>query len=266
MAASSEEKRERQFSFIPLEGKKLKTLEDKDTKDLLTKWNLEKLNYQCYSFDKHFQSYQKDDFFLDFFQDPTVYSTLNVTSSSGSVGTLGTPAAKVEVSSIPCTTLSMTFFDRLYTEGIARETHQICKCFDEYYEGFQISDELRKMLLLEDSDNYEEYTDDEREELLFRLFKHLCLGGPVCQFEDSVKPYLDTTKSLYKDLVSVQKDPNTKQLLITSLVFCVKAFDKDKFAIYPGDSEHEQTFAYIVVDPLKRHITILSHKYGGNVW
>ena len=57
------------------------------------------------------------------------------------------------------------------------------------------------MLLLEDSDNYEMYTDEEREELLMRLFKHVCLGGPVCQFEDGVKPYLDTTKALYKELV-----------------------------------------------------------------
>ena len=57
------------------------------------------------------------------------------------------------------------------------------------------------MLLLEDSDNYEMYSDEERDELLLRVFKHLCLGGAVCQYEDDIKPYLDTTKALYKELV-----------------------------------------------------------------
>ena len=57
------------------------------------------------------------------------------------------------------------------------------------------------MLLLEDSDNYDMYTQSEREEFLFLLFRHICLGGSVCQYEDDIKPYLDTTKLLYKDLV-----------------------------------------------------------------
>ena len=57
------------------------------------------------------------------------------------------------------------------------------------------------MLLLEDSDHYDIYSDTERDEFLFRLFKHVCLGGAVCQFEDVVQPYLDTTKALYKDLI-----------------------------------------------------------------
>ena len=58
-----------------------------------------------------------------------------------------------------------------------------------------------KMLLLDDSDNYDVYTESEREEFLFLLFRHICLGGAVCQYEDDIKPYLDTTKLIYKDLI-----------------------------------------------------------------
>lgn len=58
-----------------------------------------------------------------------------------------------------------------------------------------------QMLLIEDSDNFEAYNDDERSELLFKLFTHLVVGGPICQYEDNLQPYLDVTKSLYKDLV-----------------------------------------------------------------
>lgn len=57
------------------------------------------------------------------------------------------------------------------------------------------------MLLLEESDNYDIYSDLERNQFLFRLFKHLCIGGQVCQFEDNVQPYVDVTKSIYKDLI-----------------------------------------------------------------
>ena len=57
------------------------------------------------------------------------------------------------------------------------------------------------MLLIEDSDNYEIYSDAERDQFLFRLFKHLCIGGQVCQFEDNVQPYIDVTRSIYKDLI-----------------------------------------------------------------
>ena len=78
-----------------------------------------------------------------------------------------------------------------------------------------------QVLLQEESDNYNMYTSGEREELLFRLFKHLALGGPVnqvrsasinhpCninifsvhpQYEDTIQPYLDTAKLLYKELL-----------------------------------------------------------------
>lgn len=57
------------------------------------------------------------------------------------------------------------------------------------------------MLLIEESDHYCLYSDTEKDELLFRLFRHLCLGGQICQYEDTVEPYLAFTKQLYKDLI-----------------------------------------------------------------
>lgn len=57
------------------------------------------------------------------------------------------------------------------------------------------------MLLDEDSDKYSLYTEDERKEFVFRIFQMLVLGGMLCQFEDTLQPYLDITKSIYKNLV-----------------------------------------------------------------
>ena len=57
------------------------------------------------------------------------------------------------------------------------------------------------MLLLEESEKYEIYSAQERSEFLFRLFKHVCIGGSVCQFEDDLQPYIDVARSIYKDLI-----------------------------------------------------------------
>ncbi len=82
---------------------------------------------------------------------------------------------------VPCTILNMGFFDRLTTNQIVRESGSIRKCFDEACDDFIVSDELRKLLLMEDSDNYCLFNEEEREEFLFKILKHLALGGPVNQ-------------------------------------------------------------------------------------
>lgn len=57
------------------------------------------------------------------------------------------------------------------------------------------------MLIDQESDNYGLYLEKDRNELIFRIFQFLVLGGKWCQYEDKVKPYLELTKMLYKDLV-----------------------------------------------------------------
>ncbi|MEE6472906.1 hypothetical protein FKM82_009771 [Ascaphus truei] len=203
---------------------------------------------------------------MAFFQDPNVISHLKLLSdSSGQWVTLGTQVKKVEAKEMPCTQLSMSLFDCLYTEHIVRESGHILKCLDEYFDDFPISDELRKVLLLDDTDKFDIFSQSDREEFLFHLFKHLCLGGALCQFEDVIDPYLQTTKSIYKDLMSVQKDPETKQIHIISTVFKVSAYDENGMC-YPSTKHHEQTFAYFIVDPLKHHVHILYHCFGGGAF
>jgi hypothetical protein len=113
----------------------------------------------------------------------------------------------------------MDFFDRLKENGsfltsiliyittylgitdIVRHDDSIVKCFDEYYDQLVISDELRKVLVLEESDNFPLYTQEDRNEFIFHLFRLLCLGGSLCQYEDELTPYLTVTKALYKTFV-----------------------------------------------------------------
>ncbi|XP_021236763.1 uncharacterized protein C11orf70 homolog isoform X4 [Numida meleagris] len=216
---------------------------------------------QAFSFDQQFKPYQKDEFVMAFFNDQNVNSNLKLLSASGQWTTLGSKVTAVEATLVPCTQISMSFFDRLYTEGVVRENGVIVKCYDEYYDDILISDELRKVLLLEDSDHYDIFSESDRKEFLFCLFKHLCIGGTLCQFEDVLGPYLETTKALYKDLVSVQKNPETKEISITSTVFRVSAYD-DSGLCYPSRTAHAQTFCYLLLDPARRHVHALYHRFG----
>ncbi|XP_043385376.1 transcriptional coactivator YAP1 isoform X6 [Chelonia mydas] len=213
------------FAFRYLPQKTLPALENGDTQGRLRKWSMHgRMTAQAFSFDQRFKAYQKDEFVKAFFNDPNVSANLKLLTASGQWTTLGTKVKKTEAMVVPCTQVSMSFFDRLYSEGVVRETGYIVKCYDDYYDGIPISDELRKVLLLEDSDHFDLFSQSNREEFLFCLFKHLCLGGTLCQFEDVLGPYLETTKALYKDLVSVQKDPETKEIIIISTIFKVSAY------------------------------------------
>ena len=83
-----------------------------------------------------------------------------------------------------------------YTAADAPSRNWVAQCylcstnFDQglmliLHVSMQVSDKLRDMLLNPDSDNAELYSPEERHELLFRIFQHLCLGGSVNQFEVS---------------------------------------------------------------------------------
>ncbi|EHB12876.1 hypothetical protein GW7_15546 [Heterocephalus glaber] len=246
------------FRFLP--QKTFPSLSAPETTSRLRQWSmLGRIKAQAFGFDQTYRAYRKDDFVMAFFKDPNVIPNLHLLSdSSGQWMTLGTEVKKVEATNVPCTQLSMSFFNRLYDENIVRDTGHIIKCLDSFCDPFLISDELRKVLLVEDSEKYEVFSKPDREEFLFCLFKHLCLGGSLCQYEDVLNPYLETAKLIYKDL---RKHPQTKKIQITSSVFKVAAYDSTGMC-YPSTKNHEQTFSYFIVDPIRRHVNVLYHCFG----
>ncbi|AWP21707.1 DUF4498 domain containing protein [Scophthalmus maximus] len=250
------------FLFSSLPSKKFSFLQDKDTLALLMKWSmLGRISAQSYSFDQSFCPYNSEKFVLCFFRDPDVISSLKKMEAGVSVP-LDKPVVSVDVELVPCTKVSMELFDPIYSCGILRPSGHIVKCFHYAYPDY---DELRQMLQEEDSEHYDVVRRGERGEFLFRLFKHLCLGGELCQYEDTIDPYINTTKQVYKDLISAQKDPDTKKISVVSTVIKVSAYDEFG-RCFPGIREQEQTFAYLIVDPFKRHVTLFCHFYGvGNL-
>ncbi|TKS88446.1 hypothetical protein D9C73_023124 [Collichthys lucidus] len=250
---------EQTFSFSPLPSKKPSFLQDRDTLTLLMKWSmLGRISAESYSFDQRFHPYSSDRFALCFFRDPDVVSSLSRQMTAEAWMPLDKPVVSVDVEPVPCTQVSMELFDPIYSCGVLRPSGHVVKCFHDVYPDY---DELRQMLQEEDSEHYYAVGREERGEFLFRLFKHLCLGGELCQYEDTIDPYISTTKQIYKDLISAQKDPETKKISVVSTVFKVCAYDESG-QCYPGRREKEQTFAYLIVDPFKRHVTLFHHCYG----
>ncbi|XP_054461362.1 cilia- and flagella-associated protein 300 [Anoplopoma fimbria] len=249
---------EQNFSFNLLRSKKLSFLQDRDILNLLMKWSmLGRISAQSYSFDQYFHPYNSETFALCFFRDPNVLSSLKK-MEAGAWVPLDKPVVSVDVEPVQCTKVSMELFDPIYSCGIVRPSGHLVKCFHDVYPDY---DELRQMLQEEDSVHHYVVGKEERGEFLFRLFKHLCLGGELCQYEDSIDPYISTTKQIYKDLISVQKDPETKEISVVSTVLKVCAYDESG-RCFPERREEEQAFAYLIVDPFKRHMTLFYHSYG----
>ncbi|XP_049322669.1 cilia- and flagella-associated protein 300 isoform X1 [Astyanax mexicanus] len=247
------------YTFNALPDKTFTFQQDSHTAGLLMKWGMcGRISTQAFNFDQTFQSYKKNDFALNFFQDPCVKNSLKTLDASGVWKPLGSDITRVDVEDVPCSKVSVDIFDPILSSGIVRPSGHIVKCFHEVHPDF---DQLRMMLLEQESENYHVVSRSDRQEFLFRLFKHVVLGGELCQYEDIISPYIEAAKKIYKDLVSVQKDSDTKEIRVVSTILKVFAYDEHGLC-YPCGQDSEQTFAYLCIDPFKRHVYVLYHSYG----
>merc|ERR1712216_595754 len=195
---------------------------------------------KCFRFDQQFKPEQLDAFLLDFFNDATVQQQAPVSTGreNADVSALG-KVTGVQHSRLSTTVLRLDFFDRLSGDSgvVHPQTGSISKCFDKMCGDVLVSDKLRLMLLDEESEEWETYSERERTELIFHIFKRLAVGGGLNQYEDYVKPYVDLTKAIYKDMVAVHKDVNG-QLQVGSLTFAVSLVSGANASLFPRDSAH----------------------------
>lgn len=71
---------------------------------------------------------------------------------------------------------------------------------EEYDDQVMLNDLLRECLVCEESELFDSvFSEAERQEFLFKLFRHLVIsGGDRNQYEDIVYPYIEMAKKLYK--------------------------------------------------------------------
>ncbi|GIL72207.1 hypothetical protein Vretifemale_2587, partial [Volvox reticuliferus] len=122
---------------------------------------------------------------MDMLNDPKIQEAFQVLHPGGTWSGLDCKISRVVVSVVPASLTRLDIFDKLMASSptIVRANGDIAKCMDDVREGFQISDLIRDLLLNEDSENAGLYSNEERDELLWRLFEHMVLGGACCQFE-----------------------------------------------------------------------------------
>lgn len=244
------------FKFTLLPDKEFPSFCVKSQKELFQKWGMVQMSTQMYSYDSYFDVEHKEDFVCAFLTDPMVQETLKRFPSSNKI-----VKSNIKVSNIESNVISMSFFDRLYSSSLVRECGSIKKCFDEVVDDILVSDELRKMTISEESDYYNLYSDKEKEEFIFCIFRHIILGGYCNQYEDEVQHYVETTKHVYKDLVTVVKDPLSTRLKVLSKVLKIDVYGDKGNMIFPGKRKHVQSFCYLITDPEKRKLIVWQHLY-----
>lgn len=79
--------------------------------------------------------------------------------------------------------------------GIVTEDGYIRKCFDSVVEGVTIADLLKDCFLNPDSEHADLFSDSDRNEFIYELFKHVVTGGGMCQYDDDWHQYLNVTKA-----------------------------------------------------------------------
>uniref|UniRef100_A0A7S3WDQ7 Cilia- and flagella-associated protein 300 n=2 Tax=Emiliania huxleyi TaxID=2903 RepID=A0A7S3WDQ7_EMIHU len=247
------------WTFEELPGG-LSSLADKNTARLLEKWDLA-ANSQAarFRYSAPFEAGELDAFVTAFFNSNTVQAAAPVRA-----GTRRSSAAWVQlgrVDAVECERLSTTvvrrdIFDRLEERGIVRGG-SIARCMDVPCGEMVIaSDLLRLMLLDEGSEEWATYSDGERRELIFHLFRILAVGGGLNQWEDDIAPYIDMTTALYKVRL-VHKDARGS-LAVRSVVLRVLSVEGSA-PLFPSPSSHHRCL--LAIDPLLRHVTLFYHAF-----
>lgn len=198
-----------------------------------------------FNFKGKYRDFDADDFANDFFNSDLVKEHIRMADK--------TEMKKIEALSnistnkLSTNILSMSFFDRFKQSPIIAEDGSIRSCMDEYYENVQCQDLLREYLCNSESENADLYSEEEKKEFIYHLFSWLVIGGSLCQVDDKWNSYLEMTKKIYKDLLRVHKNPETKEISVASVVLQVNS--EGLFI-----SEELNNRCYLIVDPSKNTV------------
>lgn len=205
-----------------------------------------------------------------------------------------TVPVSVRTAPLASTVTSMAFFERLKEcDAILTPSGNIRGCFEEIFDGIIVNDCLREMLvsrlytlplfvskyffypmlycnyaissslskLNPDSENGSLFSPKEKNELIFQLFRILCLGGGgLCQPDVHIPRYLNMTKAIYKDLMSICKNSKSGLVELTNIVFRVDGVAGCE--LFPKNPEHSCNTLIVVCDPIKRTFVVI--KYSQN--
>ncbi len=225
----------------------------------LEKWGLIKnMELVKFRFNTSFELQDLQRFLKDLFNDPCVRKNFPILTSV-ILPDNQKKKEKFKYKVLNTRATNMDLFDAMYENDLVTlDTGYIHQDYDTYVEDITVSDKLKQALLVEDSEPYSVFSQDQRDEFLFHIFKRIVIGGSLCQYENTVEPYLEMTKDFYKDIVSAAKEPETNKIYIRSVPVEILSIEKSN--LYKIKN-HPQNFFYVVIDPYQRYVHLWYHNW-----
>merc|ERR1712110_981680 len=121
--------------------------------------------------------------------------------------------------------VSMSFFNKFQECGAISDTGHIRGRLEEHFEDVPIINLVREAILLEESDLYDAFTEQERKEFLFRIFQHLL----------------------------TVKRTDTGDVQVLSTVASIQSLGAGGH-LFP--KENPLNFCYVILDPLTRQLRL----------
>lgn len=138
---------------------------------------------------------------------------------------------KVSFSKLRVTMLNLNFLDSLEEAGLIKKGGRIAPTFGEVIHSVEIVNLIRDAWLNEDGEYFSVFDEDMRRELLVQLFNLLVIGGVLNQYDDSIEPYRETLKEIYKEVVSVKKDGSNGAIYCESSAYLVTRTNVTNFFV-----------------------------------
>jgi hypothetical protein len=114
------------------------------------------------------------------------------------------------------------------------------------------------MLINPDSELSSVYSDVEKKELIYHLFRLFVLGGPMAQADIKIDRYLNLTKSVYKELLTVYKDSTTNKISTANRIYLVNCIDGIELHPHPASPLN---FLLVNIDSVKKCVIVMKHSF-----
>lgn len=250
------------FEFSPL-SQEFQAFASKEGKARFHRWGLEALQIKRFKFTgSRFDPLAEIDFVKDFITSTQFAQGIELSSNLSKE-----EANAVSIEKLPCTVLNMGHFDFLETKGLVAENGYLRKCMNDRVAGVDIDTLVTDFLLNEESEYVDIVDQNQKQEFISQLFHLIFVGGTMHQRDESITEYLESTKQLYKELLTVHKASATGKIEITSKVYKINPTSPNaedgsnenssssSSSLFPGVPEHSRCF--VVVDPMKKYATVI---------
>jgi hypothetical protein len=260
VARHDEEKVQEGFTFHFMPEAVVPTVMKQENAEKLTQWGLlPDMQIVKFRYEEALQKSDLQTFVQSFFKSKDVCGYMR----SFGAGIISPGKIKPRYEELLNKQITMQVIRQLETEGLVGRTGKICGRLEEDCEGVPLWDMVREALLLEESEHYPVLSEDDRKEFLVHIFKHIVVGGALNQYEEYLQPYLDMTKSFYKDLACVRKNDAGDMEVLSWFIQVTDLGEGGE--LFPHKDMEHNNFCYLVVDPVVRHVTLWYFPYR-SVW